>query len=338
MRSLGSLLERLSGDVGTEARRNSATNILQRIVLKKQKVVLEIQREMVDHQMPLAKTSPGQELDKSFSKVRLTHEKQLKMIQDTMSKADAKTQLLLKHHEKHYQAELNRLDKHLETLNTSIAEMYKQQEKQLKAIVQMRKDQQRKAQELEARPKNWAEHESQNDDQKQAFGKKRSEMKTSKKAQQEQIPQHDAEKAGKLQIMEKEHNEEPQQNTTLSVVMEIGTLLIFAAVVGGAAFGVARTSRLPISSASSGKQSTVHGWRGIAITNKEKIRNEKAGLKPTSQAKVKSTYLIIKYLRTILYLPYTLAMTSSCHMGDSLPAPCALSDMLTRLYVRRPKM
>ena len=209
MKSLGSMVERLSGDKGTEARHNSAMNILQKIVLKKQKIVLEIQKEMVDRQMPLAETSAGQELDKGLREARLTHERELKMIQDSMSKADAKTKRLLEDHEKHYQDKLNRLEKDQEILNMSIAEMYKQKEEQLKEIVQMRKDQEHKAQQLEARLRNReSELEIQYHDQKQAFEKERSDMKASTKAQQEDISKHDAEMAGKLRRMEKEHDDE----------------------------------------------------------------------------------------------------------------------------------
>ena len=126
MRSLGSMVERLNGDKGTEARHNSGTNTVQKIVLKKQKIVVEIQREMVDRQMPLAETSASQELDKDLREARLTHETESKMIQDSMGKADAKTKRLLEDHEKHYQDKLNRLDKDQEILNMSMAEMYKQ--------------------------------------------------------------------------------------------------------------------------------------------------------------------------------------------------------------------
>ena len=242
------MVERLSGVKGTEARHNSAMNIVQKIVLKKQKIVLEIQREMVDRQMPLAETSAGQELDKGLREARLKHEKDLKLIQESMSKADAKTKRLLEDHEKHYQDKLNRLDKDQEILNMSIAEMYKQKEEQLKEIVQMRKDQEHKAQQLEARLKQReSEFKSQYLDQKQAFEKERSEMKASTKAQQAEISKHDAEMAGKLQKMEKEHDEEladlraraqmSQPNNTSAFGASLGSFIIpmamFAVLAGG---------------------------------------------------------------------------------------------------------
>ncbi|CAD6580746.1 MAG: hypothetical protein ASARMPRED_000311 [Alectoria sarmentosa] len=209
MKLLGSMVERLSGDKGTEARHNSAMNIVQKIVLKKKKIVLDIQREMVDDHKPLAETSAGQELDRGLREAKLKHQKELKSIQDSMEKADAKTKSLLENHEKHYQEKLNRLDKDQEILNMSIAEMYKQKEEQLREIVQMRKDQEHQAQQLEARIKRReSELESQYHNQKQAFEKERSEMKASTKAQQEKNSQQDANMAKKLQKLENEHAQE----------------------------------------------------------------------------------------------------------------------------------
>ena len=248
MKSLGSMVERVSGDKGTEARHNSAMNIVQKIVLKKQKIALEIQREMVDSQLPLGETSAGQELDKGLREAKLQHEKELKMIQDSMSKADAKTKGLLEDHEKYYQNKINQLDKDQEILNMSIAEICKQKEEQLKEIVQMRKDQESKAQQLEARLKSRElELESQYHDQKQAFEKERSEMKASTKAQQEKISNHDAKMAKKLPKMEKEHDEEladlraqaqmSQQNNSPAVGSSLGSVIIpmvmFAVLAGG---------------------------------------------------------------------------------------------------------
>ncbi|CAF9907853.1 MAG: hypothetical protein ALECFALPRED_004022 [Alectoria fallacina] len=209
MKLLGSMVERLSGDKGTEARHNSAMNIVQKIVLKKKKIVLDIQREMVDDHKPLAETSAGQELDKGLREAKLKHQKELKSIQDSMKKADAKTRSLLEDHEKHYQEKLTRLDKDQEILNMSIAEMYKQKEEQLREIIQMKKDQEHQAQQLEARIKRReSELESQYHNQKQAFEKERSEMKASTKAQQEKILQQDANMAKKLQKLENEHAQE----------------------------------------------------------------------------------------------------------------------------------
>lgn len=70
-----------------------------------------------------------------------------------MRKVDAKKRRLLEDHEKIYQKKPSRLDKDQDILNMSIAEMYKREEEQLKARIQMRKDQERQPQHLGARIK-----------------------------------------------------------------------------------------------------------------------------------------------------------------------------------------
>ena len=98
------MIESVSGNKGTEAQDKPAMNIVQKVMLKKQKVVLEIQKkkEMVDHHKPLAETSADQELDKLLRPVQLTYDKELKLIRDSMRKADARSKCLLEDHEKNY--------------------------------------------------------------------------------------------------------------------------------------------------------------------------------------------------------------------------------------------
>lgn len=234
LKGLGSMVERVSGDKGTKARHNSATDSVQKIVLKKQKIVLDIQKEMVDEHKPLHETSAGQGLDKGLQEARLEHEKELKSVQDSMRKADAKTKRMLEDHESHYKNKLTQLDKDEENPKMSTAEMYKQKEEQLKEINKMRKDQEKQAKELEAKFKRReSELESLYKSQKHSFEKERSEMQKSTKAQRDKLTQDDEKMAKKLKKLEDEHTREPRDLRAQTLAAQQNSAPAGASALGG---------------------------------------------------------------------------------------------------------
>ena len=212
MKSLGSMVERLSGDKGSPARHNSVLNIIQKIVLKKQKIVLDIQKEMVDDKKELGETSAGQELETEILKERAKHAKDLKLIQAQTKLADEKTKSLLEEHEKAYQRKLDKLDEDKGNLNVSIAEMYKQKEQQSREINDLKVEQMRQSAQLQKdMERRKGEFEQQYQSQLEAFEKERSEMKATTKAQQESALKREAGMAKKLQKLEDDYAREIKQ-------------------------------------------------------------------------------------------------------------------------------
>ena len=212
MKELGSDVERLIGETGSQARHTSAMNVVKKIVNKKKKIVLDIQKQMVDEHMDLPDTSAGKELGKGLIEEKQKHERELKLIQEQMDMADEKTRRLLADHEKAYQDKLDKLDKDKEALNVSIADMYKQKEAQIKEINDLRNEQIKQAKHLEKTYDERKKHlEKQFASQKQDIEKERTELRASTKAQKNQMAEQDARMEKKLQGLEIQHARELQK-------------------------------------------------------------------------------------------------------------------------------
>ena len=89
MKDLGSLVLRLDGEVGSDARHNSAMNIIAPLIAKKQRLTLEIQRQMVVEKKDLHETTAGRVLENEIVKLK-------QELKEKVEKAEAEKREALK--------------------------------------------------------------------------------------------------------------------------------------------------------------------------------------------------------------------------------------------------